>query len=49
MCAAYDALPGRLKARIERLGAAFGYGGQSRPGFDLPEAEGAEGESSSPC
>jgi len=39
MYAAYDALPGRLKARIEGLSAAFGYGGRSRQGFDLLEPE----------
>ena len=39
MYAAYDALPARLKARIEGLNAAFGYGGRSRQDFDLLEPE----------
>ncbi len=39
MIAAYDALPPRLKDRIELLKVEFGYGGRERKGFDLLDPE----------
>lgn len=39
MYAAYDALPSRLKQRIEPLKVAFGYGGRARTGIERLEPE----------
>lgn len=39
MYAAYEALPERLKARIEPLKVEFGYGGRARTGIELLDAE----------
>jgi taurine dioxygenase len=39
MYAAYDALPQRLKERIEPLKIEFGYGGRARTGIELLDPE----------